>query len=121
MGYAVGALICVFQIAPLVLLKDAGAAFSREQLQELALIFLKLHGQGFLASRVMLGTYNLLIGYLIVRSTFIPRTLGALLGISGVCYWIKSFASLLSPAFAAHLVPNILIPGASELLVPGGS
>ena len=64
----------------------------------------------------MLGTYNLLIGYLIVRSTFIPRTLGCAAG-NCVCYWINSFASLLSPAFAAHLVPYILIPGASELLV----
>ena len=36
---------------------------------------------------------------------------------SGVCYLINSFATFLSPAFASHLVPYILIPGVAELLL----
>jgi len=32
-------------------------------------------------------------------------------------YLINSFANFLSPEFAAHLVPYILLPGGAELLL----
>jgi hypothetical protein len=80
-------------------------------------MFLKLHAQGYAISMVLFGSYNLLIGYLIFRSTFLPRILGVLLAISGLCYLVNCFASFLSPAFAAHLVPWILVPGTAELLL----
>ena len=40
-----------------------------------------------------------------------------LLAISGLCYLINCFANFLSPAFAAHLLPYILVPGGAELLL----
>ncbi len=118
-GSAVEALDSLFQLAPVVVLGDAQSlrAFSTEQLQVLALVFLKLHAQGYTISMVLFGSYNLLIGYLIFRSTFLPRILGVLLAISGLCYQIDNFASFLSPAFAAHLLPYILLPGVAELLL----
>jgi hypothetical protein len=118
-GCAVGAVICLFQIAPLVILGGAQSlsAFKAEQLQALALMFLQLHAQGYTISMVLFGSYNLLIGYLIFRSTFLPRILGVLLAFSGLCYLINCFANFLSPAFAAHLVPYILVPGVAELLL----
>jgi hypothetical protein len=118
-GCAVQALICLFHLAPLVVLGGAQSlgAFNVEQLQALALMFLKLHAQGYNISMVLFGLYNLLIGYLIFRSIFLPRILGVLLAISGLCYLINCFANFLSPAFAAHLVPYILVPGVAELLL----
>jgi len=118
-GCAVGTVNCLFQLAPLVVLGGAQSlsAFSTGQLQALALMFLKLHAQGYTISMVLFGSYNLLIGYLILRSTFLPRTLGVLLAISGLCYEINNFATFLFPAFAAHLVPYILLPGIAELLL----
>ena len=106
-------------LAPLVVLGDAQSlsVFSVEQVQALALLFLKLHAQGSNVSLVLFGSYNLLIGYLIIRSTFLPRILGVLLAFSGLCYLINCFANFLSPAFATHLLPYILIPGGSELLL----
>ena len=88
-----------------------------EQVQALALLFLKLHAQLSNFGLVFFGSFYLLIGYRIVRSTFLPRILGVLLAISGVCYLINSFANFLSPAFAAHLLPYILVPGGAELLL----
>jgi hypothetical protein len=118
-GCAMGAVNCLLLGAPLVVLRGAQSlrAFNVEQLQALALLFLKLHDQGLTVSMVLFGSYNLLIGYLIFRSTFLPRILGELLALSGLCYLINCFAIFLAPAFAAHLVPYILLPGATELLL----
>jgi hypothetical protein len=118
-GCAIGVFSCLFHIAPLVVLGGAPSlsAFNVDQLQALALMFLKLHAQGYNIAMVLFGSYNLLIGYLIFRSTFMPRILGVLLAFSGLCYEINCFANFLSPGFAAHLVPYILAPGVAELLL----
>ena len=118
-GCAMGAVNCLLQIAPLVVVENAPSlsAFTVEQLQGLALLLLKLHAQGYTIGMVLFGCYNLLVGYLIFRSTFLPRTLGVLLAISGLCYLINCFAIFLAPDFAAHLLPYIMLPGGSELLL----
>jgi hypothetical protein len=82
-GCAIGILNCLFHLAPLVVLGGAQSlsAFNVEQLQALALVFLNLHAQGYNISMVLFGSYNLLIGYLIFRLTFLPRILGVQLAI----------------------------------------
>jgi hypothetical protein len=57
------------------------------------------------------GFYWILIGYLIFRSTFLPRILGALLAVAGLC-WL----TFLPPRLANYLSPYNL---ASCLLVEG--
>ena len=118
-GIAVGMLIPFWDVAALVVLKDALPlrALTQEQLQAIALLFFQLRAQIDALSVVLFGTYNILTGYLIVRSAFLPRILGVLLAIAGLGYLINTFASYLAPDFAAHLSPWILIPGGSELLL----
>jgi hypothetical protein len=104
--------------APLVFLGGAHflTAFKTDQLQALALASLSLHGTGYNIGLVFFGFHCLLIGYLISRSAFLPRILGGLMAIAGLCYLTNSFANLLSPAFAGHLYPYILLPsGVAEL------
>jgi hypothetical protein len=91
--------------------------FKAQQSKVLALMFLKLHAQGYNISMVLFDSYNLLIGCLIFRPTFLPHILGVLLAISGLCYLINCFTNFISPVFAAHLSPYILIPVAAELLL----
>jgi uncharacterized protein DUF4386 len=55
---------------------------------------------------VFFGVYCLLIGYLIVKSTFLPTILGVLMAIGGL-----GWLTFLSPAFASSLAPYNLIPG----------
>ena len=55
---------------------------------------------------VFFGGYCLLIGYLIIRSTFLPRILGALMAIGGLC-----FLTFLSPTLANHQPPYNLVFG----------
>ena len=79
----------MFQAAPAVLV-DARAsfsAFSNEQLQALILLFLRLDARAFNLYLVFFGFWCVLIGWLIFRSTFIPRILGVLEAAAGLC-WI---------------------------------
>jgi hypothetical protein len=112
-GCAIASLVCLFQLAPLIVLRGAHnvSAFNLEQLQALALMFLKLHVQGYNVSLVFFGFYCVLVGYLVFRSTFLPRILGVLMAIAGLCYLTSSFATFLSPEVAARLFPYILVPG----------
>jgi len=55
---------------------------------------------------VFFGVYCLLIGYLIFKSTFLPRTLGALMAIGGL-----GWLTFVSPPLAEHLSPYNMAPG----------
>jgi hypothetical protein len=106
--------------APLLFMSDAEylTAFKPDQLRALAGAFIRLHTIGFDIALVFFGFHYLVAGYLFFRSTFFPRILGALLAIAGLGYLTNSFASFLSPAFAAHLFSYTLILGVGEILLP---
>jgi hypothetical protein len=55
---------------------------------------------------VFFGFYCLLIGYLIFKSTFLPRTLGTLMVLAGL-----SWLTFMSPALAGYLSPYNMFPG----------
>lgn len=109
-GCAIQAVMCVLYVAPLPLLHggSALAALTPGQLQALAYMFLKLNGYAFDVYLVFFGLWCMLTGYLIFKSTFLPRVIGVLLMISGVG-WVTH----LIPPIAARLFP--LIAGASAL------
>lgn len=68
---------------------------------------------GVNAEMVVFGAYGLLIGYLIIRSTFLPRFLGAAMLLAGLA-WL----TYVSPAIADYLAPyNMAIGGVAQLLL----
>jgi len=85
-------------------------AFEPAQLQALAYLSIRQHGYGFGISLVFFGCACLIIGYLIFRSGFLPKAIGVLMQIAGICYLTNSFALILSPEFASRIFPVILIP-----------
>lgn len=113
----------LFHLAAVVVLggagpSDSGAdrfpdyleAFDPQQLQALAYLSLRLHGYGFAIGLIFFGFAIVLLGYLIYRSGYLPRTIGVLLVIGGLGYLINSFAQILAPALAARLLPWALLP-----------
>ena len=111
--------ICVLLLAPLAVLQGAQSlsAVNVDQSQALALMFLNFYDAGYTVSMVLCGFYDLLIGYLIFRSTFLPRILGVLLAIAGFYYQINNFAALPFPAIAARVEPYVFVIGMAELLL----
>jgi hypothetical protein len=93
------------EIAALILVSgaDSLSAFEKGQLDALAYLFLRLHGQGFVVAEIFWGLWLFPFGVLVIRSGFIPRFLGVLLFIAGSGYLASSFTSLLLPSYR-HLV-----------------
>ena len=85
-------------------------AFTHEQLNGLAMLSVRAHSAGFGVALVFFGVECVIVGYLIVRSRYMPGIVGILMQIAGVCYLINSFALLLSPPLSSRLFPAILMP-----------
>src|SRR5438445_2775950 len=105
---AIVAFDCLFHVAALAVLRGAQYLniLSLHPLPALALTCLKLRAQIYSISLVFMGLSCLLIGYLIFRSTFLPKIVGALMAFAGLA-WL----TFISPALAAHLSPYIVAPG----------
>jgi hypothetical protein len=73
------------------------SAFDQPQRDSLAYLFFRLHGQGLVVAQIFWGLWLYPFGLLVIRSGFIPRFLGYLLFIAGLCYIANSFAALLLP------------------------
>lgn len=97
-------------VAPLLLATAPEAQGGAPWLGPMTMLWVRLHAHGFGIGLVFFGLTCLLRGWLIVRSGFLPRTLGFLLAAAGACYLINSFALLLAPALAALLFPWVLLP-----------
>jgi hypothetical protein len=83
---ALQAVSALLYLAPLLVLTAGSSlsALTQEQLQALAYMFLKLNGLAFDTTLVFFGLWCVLTGFLIFKSTFLPRILGALLAIDGL-------------------------------------
>jgi hypothetical protein len=101
------AVVGLFYLVPMVLLGGERYlnVFSVEQLQALALMDLKLEAHAFNVYILFFGFFLVLIGYLVFRSTFLPRIIGVLLAFAGLGY-----LTLLSPPLAKSLYPFYLAP-----------
>jgi hypothetical protein len=100
----------LLQLAPLVILLDAPDL--SQPLPAATALSLKLYSQVFRISLVLFAFYDILLGYLIVRSHFVPRALGLILIVAGV-----GWMTFLWPPLATTLTPVVLPFGAlAELL-----
>jgi hypothetical protein len=88
-------------IAALLLVRGADflSIFDKPQRDALAMLFLKLHGQGFGVAEIFWGLWLFPLGLLVYRSRFLPRFLGVWLVFAGVAWVILSLTGLLLPQY----------------------
>ena len=98
----------LFYIAPLFILGGAHYlnAFNLEQLQALALLFLRVNDHGAGIALALFGFSAVLKGYLLVRSTFLPSILGVLSVLTGL-----GLLTFLSPTLGPQLFAYVAALG----------
>jgi hypothetical protein len=100
-------------VTPLVLLGSSRYthAFPPAQLHALAYLPGDLSNIGYSIYGVFYGFDALCVAYLVLKSTFLPKTIGVLMAIDGLAaYLTYGFTNLLAPGVAAHMAPWIQLP-----------
>lgn len=82
----------------------------REHTAALTNLYVRSHAHGFGIALIFFGAFCVVAGFLIWKSGYLPKWIGALMMLAGVCYLVNSFALILAPPLAARLFPFILIP-----------
>lgn len=78
------------------------STFEAGQLHSLAYLFFNAHGTGYSIGMVFFGFGILVLGYLIFRSGYIPKVLGALLMLASAGYLVDSFAKFLMSDYGSY-------------------
>lgn len=88
---------------PLLLLGSGSGylgALGPDQLEALALLHLNAHAYGYAIGLAFFGVHCAVMGYLVLRSGYVPRVLGVLLVLASAGYLIDSFARTLLADYA---------------------
>ena len=99
-GCAISGVAAALHAGALVVLKTV------DQAQTPAIVLLKVNAQAANMGMIFFGVYCVLLGFLIFRSTFLPRTVGVLMLLAGLGY-----LTLLWPPLSARLAPYNFLPG----------
>lgn len=88
-------------IAALVLVRGADflSIFEQPQREALAMLFLHLHGRGFVVAELFWGLWLFPLALLVYRSRFLPRFLGIWLALAGVAWVVLSLTGILLPQY----------------------
>jgi Domain of unknown function (DUF4386) len=88
-------------IAALALVHGADflARLERPQSEALAMLFLRLHGQGLVVAEIFWGLWLFPLAILVYRSRFLPQFLGVWLALAGFAGMALSLTSILLPQY----------------------
>ncbi len=99
-----------FLVVPIITSPSMMKAFEPEQLHALANFCLRSHDIAFNIALILFGITCIIYGCLIFRSRYLPKLIGVLMQIAGVCYLIACFSALFAPSFSDLISPAILLP-----------
>jgi hypothetical protein len=112
-------IIMLTDVAAKMLLSGANflSAFTKPQLDALAMFFLRLHVHEVFAVEIFWGLWLFPFGILVFKSRFLPRILGVFLIIAGFAYVAHSLISLLlpGPRHAVYEIATMVGRGIGEL------
>ena len=87
--------------AALVLIRGADflSIFDQPQRNALAMLFLHMHGRGFVVAEMFWGLWLFPLALLVYKSRFLPRLLGVWLALAGFAWVILSLVGILLPEY----------------------
>jgi hypothetical protein len=80
------------------------AALQPAQMEALAYILVRIAAFGGSLFSTFYGVANIVFGWLIYRSGYIPRVFGVAMSITGVAFAVHTFLLILAPAYASELL-----------------
>lgn len=116
-GVAVECVYTVLHFDALLLLgrSDYLHAFKPDQLQPLSMFFLSLGGSGNMVTTLFYGAWLFPLGYLVIKSGFLPRFLGVLLLLDGLSMVICFIQICLFPGYQKLTYPLFPVMLIAEL------
>lgn len=115
-GIGLHAVAALFEMAPLTLLRARDlAALGDEQRAAFAVLFMRLTAQTFNVFLVFFGFRCMALGYLVLRASFMPRVIGALLMLAGAGYLMNLWPPLVNAIAPINLV--LAAPGELSLVL----
>lgn len=112
----IGFNLLLFHAAILALTGEAyQQVLTSEQRASLAHLFLDMHSHGYDLGLLFFGVSSLLVGTLVSRSEYLPRSIGYGLIAAGIVYLAGSFTRFVAPRYLPILEPVYVIPLIAEL------
>ena len=108
----------MFPLLAALLMGDAGShmqAYSAAQIEGLGLLSAGVYKVGFVTAQLFFGTWLFPLGYLVYKSCYLPRFLGALLLLDGIAVLIWFFQALVLPDHPAITSPGIVVSLVAEV------
>lgn len=100
------------QLHPLLIFGNENylQSFQPNQLAVLSTASLRIQTQGYAIGLVFFGIDIIILGYLIYKTNLLPKILGLLYALAGICYLINSFVMFLSFKFNNPVFEYVFIP-----------
>jgi hypothetical protein len=116
-GFAVWLFSSLCLFASLVILNGSGTlkAFQPDQLQALAVFFVNVYKNGVFMAQVPYGVWLFPLGYLVLKSRFLPKILGILLIADGICQFVYVCQRFIFPDLGIIAYPCLVISFIAEI------
>jgi hypothetical protein len=90
-------------------------AYSAGQLEGLAYLSISVYKTGFVTAQLFFGTWLFPLGYLVYKSSILPRFLGVLLMLDGIAVLIWFLQAFLLPDYPAIRYPGLAVSFIAEV------
>ena len=117
LGFAIYSYSTLDLFASLLLLSGADylKVFQPDQLQALAMLFISLRKNAAILAQIPYGIWLLPLGYLVIKSRFLPKLLGILLIADCIGLQISVLQYFLLPGYEVVSYPCMVVSAIAEL------
>jgi Domain of unknown function (DUF4386) len=99
-----------FSTFDLLINESYSGTFKPEQIQVLSMFFQNIHTKGYVVNQIFHGMYLFPLGYMIIKSRYVPKIIGGFLILGCIGVLISFFNYFLFPNHESILMDNITLP-----------